>query len=242
MWHPPDTRLFLSLWSEALAFLGMNTNRLDLLRQAEKKALKALDRVPDHVDVWYRYGLSLYAQGKYFEDVDYFLHAIEKLHSALSLDKKHVKSLHYIALSYFSLGLIMQDISHLKEAKKYFEQAKAIRPNDSGIWHDYGILLMKLGEVFDEKKYVQESVEYFEQALKLQENHSSPECLFHYACSLDFLGGFTGEVHIYEKAASIFHHVLKIEPGYYHVRYNLALVYAHLGELTSDIDFLYPSV
>jgi tetratricopeptide (TPR) repeat protein len=55
---------------------------------------------------------------------------------------------------------------------------------------------------------------------------------------LDFLGDYTEDAAYYEKAAEVLSKVLRIDPEYYHARYNLALALSHLGETSSDIHAL----
>ncbi|MCH9633805.1 MAG: hypothetical protein S4CHLAM7_05380 [Chlamydiae bacterium] len=234
----PDHPEALSCWGEALTILGAFTSRLDHLKEAEKKITKALKLGRECPNVWYRYGFCLYAQGQYFEDTDFYLMAIEKFNHALTLQKNHFFALNGIGLTKFALGDIHKDIQLLKNASEHFKKASEVKKNHPELWNNWGMTLMRLADLMDSKTYIQAAIEKYEQALDFYKNTSpSTQLLYNYACALDFLGSFEEDPTAYEKSAQILEIILKKDPSYSPAYYNLALVYAHLGELLDDVDF-----
>lgn len=233
----PSNPEAISLWGESLVLIGAYTFRLDLLRQGEKKLLEAIEMLPDSPDIWNRYAYCLYSQGQYFEDVDYFSQALEKYQYAISLDPNHYASIYGLALTYFALANLKMDSTLFEQAEEYF--IKAIKLNDkrSEVYNDWGLLLMRLAEITDEESYAENATLQFEKAVDLQKDQPETEYLYNYGCALDFLGCFKEEAHYHEKAARVLSHVLYVDPEYKQVRYNLALVFSHLGEITEDIDY-----
>lgn len=227
----------MSLWGEALILIGSFSNRLDLLRQGEKKLLEAIEKVPDNPDIWQRYAYALYAQGQYFEDADYFSQSIEKYQYALSLKAKHLPSLYGIALAHFALGNIKSDTKLFDMSDDYFEKAVQVDDQKAELFNDWGLLLMRYGEMTDSEYYIDSACLKFKTACDIQKSAPETEYLYNYGCCLDFLGCFSGDIQHHEEAAQVLSHVLYLNSEYKQVRYNLALVFSHLGELTEDIDY-----
>ena len=228
----------LSKWGEAMTLLGHLTGRLDQLKDGEAKILLALENARESACVWSRYGFCLYAQGQYFEDGDYYLHAIEKMRHALKINRRHFDALYGLGLAQFALGDLHQDKSMLKSACEYFHQAAGIKRNQSELFNHWGMTLMRMSDLLDSQELIEQAIDKYETAIRLYpESKTSTQLLYNYACALDFLGGFNDDGEAFEKAAIVFEQILKVDPDFAPVYYNLALVYSHIAELLNDVDY-----
>jgi len=238
----PRHSLVLERWAEAETLLGLYTDRLDLLRAAEAKILESCTLASDGSHIWYVYGCCLNALGRYFDDMDYYHHALDRFQHGLSLHPKEVKLIHGMALSYFAIGDSCGDVSMLEKSIGCFNDAVALgNINASQFWNDWGVALMKIAQLSDSRPSLEEAVEKFEYAITMQGGDQDttmldPELLYNYGCALDFLGDFSDEASYYERSIKVLAQVVVLDPDYVHARYNLAIAWSHLGELTSDVD------
>lgn len=238
----PNHPQILTGWGESLLLWGTEIEDLGLLRQAEEKICRAVELFADNTEVWYLYGSCLNEIGRYFGDEHYYHKAIEKFHYGLSLNRSDALLWYGLALAHFAIGELLDDEVMVEKAVRYC--TRVIEFGGQGFpqfWNDWGVALMRLGEMTNNKAHIEAALEKFDHALCQQEEYPQydgmePEWLYNYGCALDFLGDFTEDPAYYEKAVMVLSRVVELEPYYQHARFNLALAYSHLGELTADID------
>lgn len=238
-----DNSALLSRWGEALLVWGTYSESIELLREAQTKLVRSLEIDAENVDTWYFYGICLSEIGRYFSDESFYKQSIEKFEYAFTLSPQHPLLWHGCALAHFALGDMNGDIALLETASAYctrvFEYSHGVVPPH--FWNDWGVVFMKLSELSNVQQHVESAIEKFEQALGLnlpeeERRNRDPEWWYNYGCALDFLGDFTEDSRDYERAIGILTQVLEHDPSFLHVRYNLALAWSHLAELTDDIE------
>jgi tetratricopeptide (TPR) repeat protein len=239
----PKDPLLLGIWSEALALLGSLTEKIDLLCEAQNKIILAVEVCPDHVDLWYSYGICLQSLGHYFSDIDYYYQAIEKFQQGLSIDRTSHRLWHALANAYSLAGQMQQEEESLERACRFYLKAIDLSYNSFYVF-DYALTLAKWGELTHNRELLETAVCQFERALNMQKNaiYLHPDWLFHYAVALDALGDFHEEASYYRRCIEILAHVLTIDPDFPSIHYKLALAYTHLGELTGETDAFYRSI
>ena len=234
--HP----VILSSWAESLLYLGEWLEDLQLIKEAEAKVVKSLEIQKDHPRIWCLYGNCLTEIGRYFDDEKFYLEALEKYHYAIKLTRNDPVIWHGMAMAYLALGQTQQDLKSIDKAnhccRRVIENGGH---SQAQYWNDWGVVLMKMGTITDEKEIVQEALSRFEQALRIRSQYQKqelvePEWLYNYGCALDFLGDFDDDITYLERAIQVLRRVVELDPTFHHAYYNLAIAYAHFGDLTSD--------
>ncbi len=229
---------------EPLALLGSYTGHLDAIVEAEEKILHLTDQNPEDPDLWYAYGSCLIAYAEYYNDPNFYDLAIEKLQQGLSLDRTNAKLWHQLGFCHSRIGWAIEEEEPLQRSLKFFAKASDLRPNSPLITYDYALALYKLAEITSNLEVLEQGIQLLETLLQSQKNALlyHPEWLFYYAASLDLLGDHLDEENYYIRAIEVFSQVLLIDPDYPNIHYKIALTFAHLGELTSHIDFFHRSL
>jgi tetratricopeptide (TPR) repeat protein len=236
----PNHPQVMSCWAETELFLGSQSEDLNLIQSAHRKILKSLIVLSEDVEVWYLYGSVLNELGRYFADEDYYLQAIEKFQYGLTLVDHHPLLWYGLALAQFALGeLTGEEVlfeKSVEDCERVLEYGGAIFPQ---FWNDWGVAMLKLAEITEEASYAELAIEKFEQAFKhpmldMDKDEVDLEWIYHYGCAYDLLGDLTDEAPHFEKAIQILNQVLVLDPLYIQARYNLALAYAHQGELVNN--------
>lgn len=236
-----DQPHLLNGWAEVLILSGSESEHYELLREAEQKLIKSIELQRDIPRSWTLLGQCLYELGRYFSDERYFVQAEEKFQFALQLHPNHPEALYGLALIHYMLGETWNDLSVLeKSTEEYMLAFQSGAGHHPQFWSDWGVSCLKIGELVNSRQFVELALEKFEYALTCYKNsgddHPHPEWLYHYGCALDFLGDLTSEVSCYERAVDILSIALELSDYASHVRFNLALAYAHLGESAEDYD------
>ncbi len=235
-----ENPVILGIWAEALATLGELTEKVELIYEAQNKIAEAIEQGDGLHEVWYSAGVVCTSLGNYLNDVDCYFQAIERFQEGVSLDRTQHRLWHAIALTYIKIGRRDEDLICLERAHKFF--MKALELNPSSFYQiDYAFALSKLGDLSDEQKWLEQAVYFYEKALNTQKNaiYIHPEWLFHYACTLDSLGEFYDDDSFFTKAIEILSHVLMIDPDFSGIHHRIALTFAHLGDLTNELDPFY---
>lgn len=238
-----ENGLILAIWGHALALLGMLTERLDLLYEAENKIQSALELSEDDPRVWHSFGVCLSSTGVYYKDPDYFFQAIEKFQTGLAVDRTADFLWHEMGKTYLDVGLLKDDFELLEQSLKFLEKALTLAPSTRR--HvDYARALSKLGELSGEKKWLESARYHFEMAISWQKNaiYLHPDWLFSYAVTLDLLGDCYEEEQYYTQAIELLSHVLMVDPDFPRLHHKLAQVLCHLGELVGTVDYFYRAV
>jgi len=240
----PNNSLILCRWAETLMSLGTLQDDIYLIREAEKNIIQSIKYDPSNSEGWYFYGRVLVEKGRYFNDVKFYLEAIEKYQYGLSLHQG-LKLFHYgMAIALYEVSLQTGDRETLKQSLDHFHELsrdeKQLPPQ---FWVDWGNALYKYGEESHQKNYIEASLSKYERAMGVlgedfQKDPLIVSCVYYYARSLDTLGDLYDDPSFYEKAIQLLGHLLQHDPTFSHARYNLALALAHLGELVSDVSFL----
>lgn len=232
-----------AIWIEALALLGSETERLDLLFEAQNRITEVIETAEHHPAIWYAFGAVLKAFGDYFNDFDYYTQAIEKFQAGLSIDRTCHAHWRAIAHIYTLLAELGGEKEDCERSIRFFQKAIDLQPCTFYII-DYAIALSKLGEMTHEQQWLEAASLEFERALALQKNalYLHPNWLLHYACCLDALGDFQEEDAYYLRAIEIFSHVLMIDPDCYTAHHRLALSLSHLGEVSNEIEHFHRAI
>jgi tetratricopeptide (TPR) repeat protein len=140
------------------------------------------------------------------------------------------------------LGELLGDPELIKAALSHFEQAAEFDgPFTPQFWNEWGVAAMKFAEFSQEQEPLEFAIEKFETAIELdltlsEGEYIDPEWLYNYGCAYDFLGDMNEDPLNYERSIALLQKVLEIDPDYLQARYNLAVAYSHLGEVTADIE------
>ena len=239
----PQCGQTLAIWAEALALLGKETERLDLIYEAENKVQDSLDIDEDNPETWYSLGMCYHSFGTYFNDADYYHQAIEKFQEGLTIDRTCDYLWHAIGNTYSTIAALEEDVEIGLQSLKFFRKALEIQSSSSR--HiDYARVLSQIGEYNHDEERLKEAQSHFEYALSLQKNavYLHPDWLFSYACTLDLLGDFSEDEKLYTKAIEIFSHVLMVDPDFPQIHHRLSSAFSHLGELLGEVDHFYRAI
>lgn len=224
----------ITTWVLALSHLGIITERLEHIHEAQNKIEPLVEKMEDP-DVFHAHGLCFSALGRYYKDIDYHYQAIETFQEGLSLNRSHAPLWEAIALSSFDSSLLDHDEKSFERSLHFFEKALALKKS-SMIHSYYAMCLLRYGELIHDQKTIELSVFHFEEAINMQKNaaylHSDWMCF--YARSLDQLAGFLESDTHYVKALDILNHILMLRPEFPRIHYRLALTYSHYAELINE--------
>ncbi len=235
-----DLTSVMAIWTQALAHIGLWSDSLDLIFEAENKIDALVDKDPNDPNLWHSNGICLHALGSYFKDADYYYQAIEKFQEGLSIDRSLTTLWHSMAKSYAAIAQIDDSADAFEKAYRFFYKTLKLQ-NSSSTLSDFAMCLSSWGELNNQQKWLEEAIYYFEQALSIQKNavYVHPDWLFHYATTLDLLGDFHDEDTYYLRTIEILSHVLMIDPDYPNIHHRLALAFSHMGELASSCECFY---
>ena len=235
----PNEPLVIGQWVESQALLGVLTNRLDYIIDAEQKIIDSTNNYPKLSELWYAYGMCLHCFAEYYNDLEYEEMAVEKLQTALSLDSGSGEIIHLLANSFRKMGIVLMDEDLLQRSIKFYRKAIQLKPSYPALTYDFALALLSLSEMNEDEEIIKETVYQFEQTLRVQNEAllQHPHWLFHYALSLDMLGDVTEEENHFLRAIEILHNVLLIDPDYIQIYYRLALCYSHLAESTFEMNY-----
>ncbi|NGX50268.1 MAG: hypothetical protein K1060chlam2_00109 [Chlamydiae bacterium] len=224
----------MGVWAEALALIGVLTDRIKSLHDAQKKINPLVEKYEDP-EILYSHGRVLHALGVYYNDSDYFFQATESFQEGLSLDRTHHKLWYGIGRSSFASAMIDQDERSFERSCRFFKRALNLQVSSTTHCH-YAISLSKYGELIQDQETLELSLYHFDSALNMQKNaaYHHPDWLFHCACALDHLAGFIESDSHYQRALELLNHVLAVKPEFPAIHYRMALVYSHYAELTNE--------
>ncbi|MBS0621373.1 MAG: hypothetical protein JSR80_00210 [Verrucomicrobia bacterium] len=230
---PESTALMI----QALTELGNRNNRLDLLRQAEKRACEAVALVADDSLLWCRWGEVLSSLGIYFADLGRQKEAVEKFAKAIHLDPE-VLSAHFgMATAQFAIGLAEANVCHFEKAAAHCAYICERDKTAAFAYNQWGLCLLRIAELSERIDYAEEALRCFDRAMSLRggmEGEASLDWVFNYGCALDYLGMLSDDEEFHQQAIEVFTRVLFFEPEDQLVRLHLALAWLHLGELAVD--------
>ncbi len=236
--HATKSAQLVSIWAEALAYLGLFSDNLEFLYDAQNKVEALYGQGVKEPSLFYSYGVCLLVLGVYFEDVDYFYQSVEKFQEGLSINR----SIHYlwfgIALAYVSAGELDYDKKNFERACRFFERALHFKANSTYHYH-FGYCYLKYAELFGmDQQLVENAVFHFEKAIEMQKaaSYQRPDWLFHYAISLDHLGECTETESFYVKALDILNHVLTLRPEFPLIHNQMAVTLSHYADLLNEPD------
>lgn len=225
----------LCIWVEALSYLGLFTEKVGLIHDAQNKISILVDESPTP-DVLHAFGISLFCLGKYFNDLDYYYQAVEKFQEGLSQDRTLHQLWHSLGYTYTRAALLDdEEGTAFEKAFRFFQKALALQGN-ARYYVDAGFCLLKWGELSSDETLLKKASDYFEMALNLQKDsvYLHADWLFNYGVTLDLLAAFHDDSQLYLQALEILNHVLIIEPEHRKIHYHLALTYTHYAEISED--------
>lgn len=226
-----DEPAITAQWIESLSHLGRLQGRLDLILEAEQKALHLLEQYDGEPDTYYAYGCCLIAFAHYYEDPDFFEQAIEKLQIGLSIDRSDPELWHAIGMANKAFGCVLSDVHLMERAVRFLLKANDLKPACPMILFDLASSWLKWSELINDASILDHAISLFESLLlKFKEavlDH--PEWLFEYAVALDWWGELTGEEFFLQLAIDMFTHVLLIDPDFPEIYHKIALSYVSLG-------------
>lgn len=250
--HPDKQAKAMSIASDALAFLGLFTERLDLMHQAEEQIASVCEQEERNGDLWYAYGQVLTAFGTYFGDGQYYDQAIEKFQRALSLDRTNHHLWFAIAESYKTVAIAELNPRAFHRSRRFYGKAIDLHPSSAYLFA-YAQMLSSHGESTHGQKWLEEALKQFQRLFAQQKSppsSTSPSTsvptsihwLFTYAATLDMVGDFYEEESYYAQAIELFSLVLSIDPDYPQIHHRIALAHSHLGDLSAEADYFYKAV
>ncbi len=230
--------LIIAQWVESLSYLGLASNRLDLLIEAENKIIKATDQ-EDDPDLWHAYGVCLMCLGKYYEDGEFYDMAIEKLQYALSIDRTIAEHWHTLARVHKYYADLTDHDDLLERANRFFARAIDLKPSCPSIVFDAACSLLRFSELTRDLGSLELAIQHFEMLLTAHKEViiHHPEWLYFYAISLEWLAEFNLEEAPLFRSLEVYSQVLLIDPDYPGIHLSIALQNMHLGIILSDAEF-----
>lgn len=230
----------IAQWTESLSLLGILTNRLDLLLEAEEMIIQATEACPEDPDLWYAYGICLTSFGKYYEETEFYELAIEKLQTGVSLNRTNAEIWQALAYCHSQIAQATEDNGLFERAGKFYRRAIDLKPCCPSLNFEYALNLSMQGELELDQDLLDEALLQYEKTIQDQKDSllQHPEWLFHYGTTLDLMGELTEEKSYYIRATEILLHILLINPDFPNVYYRLALTFSHLAELISDTNLI----
>lgn len=228
------------LWAESLSYLGVFTDTLKHIHEAENILSSIQEETPSY---YYASGIVMHNQAEYFSDLDMYYQAVEKFQSGLSIDRSLPKHWFALGTSYLRCFEVEEDPKLIELASKFFHKSlNLLVSSQTHYW--YATTQYRLGEINRHQEGIEHALYHFEQALSLQKNaiYLHPEWLFTYASALDCLGDFTDKDTYYAKSLEILNHVLMVDPEFPKIHYQIALVYSHFADLATDQEMFYRSL
>lgn len=239
----PNHAEIIGRWGEAEMCIGAFTDSLEHLRNGEQKIMRSLELAPEMHELWYMHGCCQNELGRYFGEERYYQQAIEKFRRGLAIKPDAPILWHGIAVSMVATAELKRDALMMLQGIQYLHKAiESGGAENPMLWNEWGAALMKLGELSNDRTHLEEALEKFEKAIQLQSGAPTDftgvdtEILYNYGCAFDFLGDFTESETFYERAVQVLTHVVQADPDYVYARYNLALAWSHLGEVTTEVD------
>ncbi|EKE07781.1 MAG: hypothetical protein ACD_17C00518G0001 [uncultured bacterium] len=231
--------MVIAQWVESLSILGQVTSRLELMIEAENKILKATDLYPDDPDLWRSYGVCLLSLGQYYEDVDYYELAIEKLQNGLSLDRSNPELWHTLGLVHYYYAILTQDADLIERACRFLTRAIDLKTACPNLLFDAASAYLEHSEIISDVASLQQATALFEMLLESYKEAilSHPEWLYHYGRAIEWLADHTEEDAHLVRAIEIYSHVLLIDPDYPNIHHQIALCYAELGHSTGEAEY-----
>jgi tetratricopeptide (TPR) repeat protein len=222
--------------AEALALLGSHEDRVDLVQDAKDLLIATLKDDEELPELWASLCFTLSTIGRYFVDEKYFTQAIEAAQKGLQHTDTVGTLFHYLGVAKFSLAELNGDLALMQEANSHYEEAAKLEPGTYGyFWNEWGILLLSLSELSRDKTYLKGSEEKFAKAVSMVDAPQA-EWLFNWGCTLDFLGDLQDEPAYYEKAIANLQRAYFLDPTFPSICLHLASAYAHLAEVTEDLE------
>ena len=239
-----DNSSILAHWGETLVFMASFTEDIECLKEAEKVIVRALEISPESIETWVIYGRCLLEFARYFHDDQYIHQAISYFQKAIKSAPKDEHAYRGLAVAYSILGEMFSDYTLYERALDVYAQCETLEHHPEELYEEWGTSLLKLAEVFNRREHIEAAVEKFELALEIQrsQDNINIDLLYNYGCALDYLGDYYESGDYYQKAIHTLDQVLVIDPGYSNARYNLALAYSHLGEVSLETDHLYQAI
>ena len=244
----PDNPTILSVWAEVLLLHGSMKEDVALLQEAQRKLRNSLDLDAEIAETWYLYGSSFTELGRYFNQEEYYVQAIEKFQYGLKLKENCYLLWCGLAWAYSSIGDLRQELAYHDKAAKFFARAAEFSPHENRqLWNDWAVAYMKMAEITNETHYIETAIKKFEHIIPKdpQEWDNVPleiDWLYNYGCAYDFLGDFKDDANAYELAIHAMQKVLALDPLHEHARYNMALAMSHYAELTMDIEVYHKTI
>ncbi len=226
-------------WVESLSYLGACTHRLDLLIEAESRILCATNQSQDDADLWHAYGICLLNFGDYYNDSDYYCHAIEKIQYGLSLDRTHAELWHALAQTHVKIAHLTEDLEMAERAHRFFLRALDLKPSCPLLIFDTANAYLLSCDLRDHPDDLHRAIQYYELLLHTQRGAllNRPEWLLQYAISVEWLGDFTGDDGYHLRALDLYLHVLLIEPETSKVYLHIAMCLIRLAESSAEPEY-----
>lgn len=228
----------ISQIAECQYLLGAEEENLKSLKQAKRCLQQCAEKEPFDPAHRVRLGMCQLALGRYFGDHDHLMKALDLLQDALGVFGSTPEIQVGLALCSEALADSAIDPQLLERALDHFDEGATFAIRRVDLLVDWASILLKCAEVRGgDRERVALAVEKLQLALHLCEQMEiapDAQLLFHFGCSLDFVGDLTGEEAHYEKAIQLLSQVLRIDPNHYLARFNLAIVYSHHGEAFED--------
>lgn len=234
-----DMRI-IGTWSQALALLGLKSDRLDMIRQAEDKIDRAIEHKEDSAELWSACGDVCLCLAHYYNDLDSYYQAIDAFQQGVNLDRSRFDL-------WFGLGIATQHTAMLENepkvharAARFFKRAYSL--HISSTTHFFYGSALAYQDADEECMAI--AIEHMERAIAMQPNvaYSHPDWMFRYGCALDAYAGYCETDAHYVKAIEALTQVLHIAPDYPEIHYHLGLAYAHYGDLMADQSVLHTAL
>ncbi len=233
----------IAIWAIASAISGERLEQVELIRKAEEKINRIIDRSePRQIDLLHAQGRCFLSYANYFQDIDYYYKAIEKFQEVVSIDRTRHQDWFYMAKIYTKIGSIENDLSSLEKAIYFYKKALLIRSTPRYRF-EYATALTQLGDLKRDGFLLEAAISQLE---KIDFINVDPfyraKWLCQYGIAIDLLSTLQEESTLCSHALLVFAEVMRIDRKLPHLAYYIARAYTHLGEILGEIEHLYQAI
>lgn len=224
--------------AECQLMMAIAEEDFQLMKHAQQCLDQCVETEPFEITHLFRKGMCQLAIARYFGDSQHLIKAYtffqETEESLGPMPQLQIG----LALCCSALAETALEPQLLQKAIEHFEKGKKLASCQVHLLIDWAAALMRFAEFCGQsKELIEKALVKLNQALQLCDHLEigpTANLLFHFGCALDFMGDVTGEEALYEQSIHALTKAIQIDPDHYPARFNLAVVYSHIGESFDD--------
>lgn len=224
------------------AYLGQKLDRLSHIQEAFDR-IKNFEEDPTNSDLTLAIVTVLSAYGHYYQEVDYFYQAIERLQESLSFDRTLRGYWYQMSKLYFDIALIENNLLALDLSLRMIDKTISFYQCPETLLMK-GLVTSRIGEFKQNAHLLEEALQLMEIGLNYYPSIFQPKTshYFEHAKTLDLCGAYCDDESVYTKALDILAQIILINPHYPQLHHQIALTQFHLAESTLNPELLKKSL